>query len=506
MKPISRDEEEQLWNREIYEVGPDTTFTQNVMQAIENVEIDPPIPAREWRTKSTRGRRILIRFAAGAAAIVLLGAGSYQIWQDAIGNTSPFAAQDHQGMSHALTVNSHWLWYEEYKRAGQFGLYQAQDIKVEDQGYTMEIQAVLMDRSHIVIATKQFDPDGRSLKYRMRSPFLISDTQGNQVATLGRYLRNTDSEIQDYVYVFNGPVPDKIVIRGQPADLEADPEEENAAAAQQVRVNWPVELKLDMTKAKAQSVSEQMDQMMTTPDGLNISTRQFMATPNGIRLDMALSLASPLRESVPPNWSDGLQIVYYVKSGEGNDTKVIGSHHKKVETQQIDPQSGVLEWSNEFDASVIAPDSDKLRVVIDEVIMRFHSDGVVQLNPSELHKNPAVMTDEGDTITFTKSSMISNRSTGEQAVALYATGTFVNEPLLDQWVAVDDHGQEYEVHIGGAYTQASQVAYVTGKDLEFAVRGMTEIPESLTLKRTVIGKKSSVNWAFDLPVVSDVPW
>ncbi|MGV7801833.1 hypothetical protein PJN14_30110, partial [Mycobacterium kansasii] len=60
--------------------------------------------------------------------------------------------------SDSLSTNGYWLWDEEYERARRFDLLQMQNVKVEDGGYSMEIMAVLKDRSHIVIIAKQFGP------------------------------------------------------------------------------------------------------------------------------------------------------------------------------------------------------------------------------------------------------------------------------------------------------------------------------------------------------------
>ncbi|MBT2763450.1 hypothetical protein [Paenibacillus sp. ISL-20] len=498
MKPISKANDEEFWGFKIYEEGPDPEFTSNVMKALENIEMDPRGLDGGLQKKVSFKQAFRRMVMTGAAAVILMG-GAYMVWQNSPDSASLIGEHRYQG-SDSLSTNGDWLWDEEYERAQRFDLLLKQDVKVEDDGYSMEIMAVLKDRSHIVIMTKQFGPDGRSLKDSVRDPFLITDTQGRQVAIPGRHLRNTDSGIQDYVYVFNGTVPDHIVIHGKAVEVVADPEQQ---PQERVLVNWPLELTMDMTNAKSLSVSKPLEDTYSTQDGLNMDMKQLLITPNGVRMDMSISLAPQMLEQVPSNWHNGLEVLYHVKIKEGNGYKTIGSYVKKVETQQMNTSSGTLEWSNEFDSTVIPPDSGQLRVVVDGLIMRFINEGAIQLNPRELDKNPAVMTDGGDTLTFTKSSLLKDTSTGEQAVALYAKGRFVNQPLLDEWIAVDNNGQEYKVHIGGAYTKGDPI---TSEYLEFAIQGLTNIPPSITLKRTVIGKKRDFQWAFDLPVVSNLPW
>lgn len=498
MRPILKASDEECWGSKIYEEGPDPEFTSNVMKAIEHIEMDPKRPFGDLKKKAAL-KQVFRRIVMTGAAVVILMGGAYAVWQTSPDRTSMIGEQLNQG-SDPLSTNGNWLWNEEYERAQRFGLLQMQNVKVEDDGYSLEILAVLKDRSHIVIVTKQFGPDGRSLKYSVRDPFLITDTQGRQVAIPGRYLRNTDPGIQDYVYVFDGTVPGHIVIQGKAEEVAVDPEQQ---PEERVLVNWPLELTLDMTKAKSLSVSKPLENTYSPQDGLNMDMKQLLVTPNGVRLDMSISLAPQMLEQVPPNWHDGLEVLYDVKIEEGDGYKTIGSYVKKVETQQMNTSSGTLEWSNEFDSAVIPPDSRHMRVVVNGLVMRFTNEGAIQFNPKELDKRPAVMNDAGDTLTFTKSSLLKDPSTGEQVMAVYAKGRFVNQPLLDEWVAVDHNGREYKVHIGGAYTQGEPI---TSENLEFAIQGLTNIPPSITLKRVVIGKKRDFQWAFDLPAVSNLPW
>jgi len=498
LRPILKASDEECWGSKIYEEGPDPEFTSNVMKAIENLEMDPRRPGGNLQKKAAFKQVFRRMVMTGAAAVILMG-GAYMVWQTSPDRTSVISERRYQG-SDTLSINGDWLWDEEYERAQRFGLLQMQNVKVEDGGYSLEIMAVLKDRSHIVIVTKQFGPDGRSLKDSVRDPFLITDTQGRQVAIPGRYLRNTDPGIQDYVYVFDGTVPDHIVIHGKAVEVAADPEQQ---PQERVLVKWPLELTMDMTNAKSLSVSKPFEDTYSTQDGLNMDMKQLLVTPNGVRLDMSISLAPQMLEQVPSNWHNGLEVLYYVKIKEGKRYKTIGSYVKKVEAQQMNTSSGTLEWSNEFDSAVIPPDSGHVRVVVDGLVMRFTNEGAIQFNPKELDKNPAVMKDGGDTLTFTKSSLLKDPSTGEQMVAVYAKGRFVNQPLLDEWIAVDHNGREYKVHVGGAYTQGDPT---TSENLEFAVQGLTNIPPSITLKRVVIGKKRDFQWAFDLPAVSNLPW
>ncbi|RLZ13078.1 hypothetical protein, partial [Proteus mirabilis] len=136
----------------------------------------------------------------------------------------------------------------------------------------------------------------------------------------------------DYVYVFNGTVPDHIVIQGKAVEVVADPEQQ---PQERVLVNWPLELTMDMTNAKSLSVSKPLEDTYSTQDGLNMDMKQLLVTPNGIRFDMSISLAPQMLEQVPSNWHNGLEVLYHVKIKEGNRYKTIGSYIKKVESQQM---------------------------------------------------------------------------------------------------------------------------------------------------------------------------
>lgn len=127
---------------------------------------------------------------------------------------------------------------------------QTPKIKVEDKGYSFEIVNVMVDSSRIVISAKQTGPDGKELQSPLEDGGLqVTDLEGNVIASLARGINMMDG-LEEYVFIFDQTVPDRILVTGNPEYIResVDNQETGRFERKQVEVDWDFRFQIDMKK------------------------------------------------------------------------------------------------------------------------------------------------------------------------------------------------------------------------------------------------------------------
>lgn len=210
---------------------------------------------------------------------------------------------------------------DDYKRLKPLGLVVNPDININDQGYTLKIEDVLVDRSHMVMTMQQTTPDGLGLSRSLSAMgrIHVTDEEGRQVATLARDTRTKGSVTERLLFQFHDEIPDQVVVRGELRNLNVGSYydyEKKSYEDREVTVDWSFQFNIDMTKAKSLAVENSMDNTYTTPEGLKFDMTQLVRTPNGTRLDLNVSLDNELRAKVDEDWADDMDIMYHIEIPE----------------------------------------------------------------------------------------------------------------------------------------------------------------------------------------------
>ncbi|WP_458464443.1 hypothetical protein [Paenibacillus sp.] len=537
MKPISRDED-RLWEEHLYREEPDADFTLKVMQKLDGVSMESGEKGELFVKKSIRAHWMR-RTGIAAAAVVILAGGAWYAFDHTAEPAQPAVnAVDRLPLPNIPVPEALKYSYfaDDYKRLKPLGLVVNPDININDQGYTLKIEDVLVDRSHMVMTMQQTTPDGLGV-----SRFLpemgrihVTDEEGRQVATLARDTRTKGPLTERLLFQFHDEIPDQVVVRGELRNLNVGryyDYEKKSYEDRDVTVDWSFQFNIDMTKAKSLAVENSMDNTYTTPEGLKLDMTQLVRTPNGTRLDLNVSLDDELRAKVDEDWANDMDIMYHIEIPETNEYRIFNGNRPNTreakfrlrDLSELNHNGGQLKLSETWDPALVTVDAKNIRFVLDGYTIPVREEKSVEVDLDKMRKDAEFYTyvlrfeQFGDEVLFSKYNywpvqqslkLPEGNFEGTSSLVLEGVGTFQNDINGDQWVAIDHEGKEYPVEVMGTTDQPNKnEEYIVG-DLRLIIHGFKkENGTKLTLKRTAVNREyRDVNWEVDLPSYNSLPW
>lgn len=529
MKPIPNDED-RLWEQHIFREEPEADFTLEVMRKLEGVSMESAEGGDPF-TKKASNSHWMRRIGVAAAAVVILAGGAWFAFDHTAKSTHPTVNAVNKPPLPNIPVPEelkYSYFADDYKRLKPLGLVVNPNINIEDQGYTLKIKDVLIDRSQIVITMKQTTPDGLGLF--AISPeagrIHITDDQGRQVATLARDTRTIGSEAERLVFQLHDDIPDQVIVRGELGHLNVGSyynfetksyEDKNAV------IDWSFQFNIDMTKAKSMAVEALMNNTYTTPEGLKLDMTQLVRTPNGTRLDMNVSLDDQLRAKVGEDWAEDMDIMYHIEIPETNEYRIFNgsrpdARQAKFRLRDLSGlmDGGPLKLSETWDPAFVTVDAKKIRFVLEGYTIPVREEKSVEVDLEKMRKDAEIYTyvlqfeQYGDEILFSDFNYkpVWESYDKNYSLVLEGTGTFRNAFNGDRWVAVDSEGKEYPVQVIGFPDQPNNDGEYVADNLKLVIRGFyKEDGTKFTLKRTVVNREyRDVNWEVDLPSYTSLPW
>ncbi|PQP83044.1 hypothetical protein C0Q44_17010 [Paenibacillus sp. PCH8] len=538
MKPISNDQkkEDRMWEEHLYREEPDSDFTLKVMQKLDDMSMESGEDEHPFVKKSIR-THWMRRTGIAAAAVVILAGGAWFVFDRTAKPAQPAVnAVDHLPLPNIPVPEELKYSYfaDDYKRLKPLGLVVNPNININDQGYTLKIEDVLVDRSHIVMTMQQTTPDGLGLS-RLLSEMgriHVTDEEGSQVATLARDTRTKGSVTERLLFQLHDEIPDQLVVRGELRNLNVGSYydyEKKSYEDKEVKVDWSFQFNIDMTKAKSLAVENYMDDTYTTPEGLKLDMTQLVRTPNGTRLDLNVSLDDELRAKVNEDWANYMSIIYHLEIPETNEYRIfngirLDTRQAKFRLQDLSDlrNGGPLKLSETWDPAFVTVDAKNIRFVLDGYTLPVKEEKSVEVDLDKRRKDTNFYTfvefeQLGDKILFYDFEYEPVMESYDPpkidvkkgySLVLKGSGTFRNAFMGDRWVAVDSDGKEYPVEVIGHPDQPNNNGEYVEDDLQLKIRGFyKENGTKFTLKRVVVNREyRNVNWEVDLPSYQTLPW
>ncbi|WP_340400773.1 hypothetical protein [Paenibacillus sp. FSL H8-0079] len=537
MKPISRDED-RMWEEHLYREEPDADFTLKVMQKLDGVSMESGEDQHPFEKKSMR-THWMRRTGIAAAAVVILAGGAWFAFERTAEPAQPAVnAVDRLPLPNIPVPEALKYSYfaDDYKRLKPLGLVVNPDININDQGYTLKIEDVLVDRSHMVMTMQQTTPDGLGLS-RLLSEMgriHVTDVEGRQVASLARDTRTKGSVTERLIFQLHDEIPDQVIVRGELRNLNMGSYydyEKRSYEDRDVTVDWSFQFKIDMTQAKSLAVENSMDNTYTTPEGLKLDMTQLVRTPNGTRLDLNVSLDDELRAKVDEDWANDMDIMYHIEIPETNEYRIFNGNRPDTreakfrlrDLSELNQNGGQLKLSETWDPTLVTVDAKNIRFVLDGYTIPVREEKSVGVDLDKMRKDAEFYTyvlrfeQFGDEVLFSKynywpvqqSLKLPERNyEGTSSLVLEGVGTFQNDINGDQWVAIDHEGKEYPVEVMGTTNQPNKNEEYIVSDLRLIIHGYKkENGTKFTLKRTAVNREyRDVNWEVNLPSYDSLPW
>ncbi|MFS0870757.1 DUF4179 domain-containing protein [Paenibacillus xylanilyticus] len=536
MKPTPSNED-RLLEQHLFREEPDAGFTLQVMKKLDDVSMDSEADRNLFVKKASR-THWMRRAGIAAVAIVILAGGAWFAFDYKVGPEQPAVnAVNHPPLPNIPVPEELKYSYlaDDYKRLKPLGLVVNPNIHIEDQGYTLKIEDVLVDRSQIVITTQQNAPDGSTINsvYPEMGRIHITDGQGNSIASLASFgdpIQN-GSRYQRFVYQLQDDIPDEVVVRGELGHLNVGSYynfETKSYEDKDVTVDWSFQFNIDMTKAKSLAVEAPMNNTYTTPEGVKLDMTQLVRTPNGTRLDMNVSLRDQLSAKVGENWEKHMDILYHIEIPETNEYRIFNGSRANAryakfrlrDTSQLSLDGGKMRLSETWDPAFVTVNAKKIRFVLDGYTLPVKEEKSVEVDLDKRRTEPnqfytfAQFEQFGDQVVLYDYNYepVYNPSNGglegKSSLVLEGNGRFQNAFIGDEWVAVDPQGIEYPVEVIGVPDQPNNNEEYVVNDLKLKIRGFyKENGTKFTLKRTVVNRDfRDVNWTVDLPSFKSLPW
>ncbi|MEC0123588.1 DUF4179 domain-containing protein [Paenibacillus pabuli] len=530
MKPIPNDED-RLWGQHLFRDEPDADFTHEVMRKLDGMTMESAEDGNPFTKKASKSHWMR-RTGIAATAVVILVGGAWFALDHTAKSTQPTVNAVNQRLPDIPVpeeVRAHYL-TDDYKRLKPLGLVINPNIQIVDQGYTLKIRDVLVDRSQIIIITEQSNPEGSTIPvvYPDAGRIHVTDEKGNSVASMAIDTRLSSGTYQRFVFQLNDDIPDHVFVRGELSYLKI-PDNYNVntgeITASNTTVDWSFQFNIDMTKAKSLAVEAPMNNTYTTPEGLKLDMTQLVRTPNGTRLDMNISLDDQLRAKVGEDWAEDMDIMYHIEIPETNEYRIFNERRPNARQAKFrlrdmsrlsENNDGQMKLSETWDPAYVTVDAKKIRFILDGYTIPAREEKSVEVDLEKMRKDAEIYTyvlqfeQYGDEILFSDFNYkpVWESYDKNYSLVLEGAGTFRNAFNGDHWVAVDSKGKEYPVQVIGFPGQPNNNGEYVADNLKLVIRGFyKENGTKFTLKRTVVNREyRDVNWEVDLPSYASLPW
>jgi hypothetical protein len=507
---IPQSVEDNGWEQALFPEELADAYTDRVMLALEEVEIEPAraevadakslfarrtkrnpldtsIKARVQRERAAKRYRRSKVWVAAVAAIAL--AGSTLVY------TQPTLADKLRSLFAPEGIVDPGM-----KQAQEMGLLQIPGTHVTDQGYTVTVKEVIADSARMILGIDVYDSKGNVVDVDL-DPLQTIDFNFYSGGD-GTTIRNVPYQqssgggqvINRFEFDFTRPVmADKLYVHVSVYELNLRQEK--------IGGNWELSLEVDLKEANAQTLLTPLNQTYETPGGLQIAMKGAARTPSGGWLEFTTKLTEEAAKRTVNGANDIQYIIYHQEDEKGEEwANKSGSNYGPV---YQDRWSGVSYWLDTF--TFFPYDKQKRRFVLDGYVIREKDDAAVTMDTSQTSaEHPVLFEHLGDQIKFeglhfgippTRRRPLSE----EHQAYLSISGTINNDISLDTWLAIDENGKEYEMDFMGSFGgQMWSDLNELGPSF-FIVKGLKTMPKQLTLKRTIVNHRyNDVNWSFDI--------
>ncbi|MGN7764252.1 DUF4179 domain-containing protein [Paenibacillus sp. 22594] len=474
------------WSNALFTASLPSSFTKRVMEVLQETDIagvgeqvhnDMYSPKKAARRSYTTLQRW-----TSAAAILLVLCGSLIY-------ASPSLAEIVRSMFVSDAVLDPGL-----LQSKELGLIQNPSISVSDNGYKIQVNEVSADATRLTIALKVTDRFGKAILNGFNpEQITVKDETGNSVGLLRSPL-GTNEKVDVLTYIYKGELNSSILTVESQIDR-----------IRQDEGDWGFSFAVDLSKADALTNVYKLVGRYVTPDGLIIQMDKLTHTPSGVKLEFTTSLGEQKINKVPTEMEERQTLMFHFENEHGETISKVN------ETDSISMLAGEtsvrtdkgIHWVYTF---IDMPfDTQEIKMVFDGYSIPETSDEKIIISPFELKKESAMFSGSGDKMWFKSFSLSEEPGQNETTPigVLEVRGEYYNtvNPLIEQWMAVDDEGKKYNIEYRGPIDLNSK--YLNGK---FIIKGLSYTPKKLILSRNVIDRYyNNVEWSFDLPKGKRIP-
>ncbi|MFG0213188.1 DUF4179 domain-containing protein [Brevibacillus porteri] len=398
------------------------------------------------------------------------------------------------------------------KKAAENGFVQPLDMKVTDQGLTMEISAVVADPLRIIVLGSVTDSSGKKIPSFWKDQFTfissdnvnefrevrLKDNNGKVITRLDDKSRETMSGLplpngENFAYYgdslgayFNeaNPMPDELILEMRVKRLT------------DTKGTWNFDIPIDMRPAKAAMKTVALNKELQTPTGVSVELKEARFVPTATQLEFSNSNSNEKvvegfryelvdeTGTVVGKWDD------MTDPYEGDqDLRIIGmSHGASIDyTTKWQPSTSFVHTYMPLDPA------KNLTMKLDAVYTAEKVSSQTKLSLVELEKNPKKVDVAGNQITFQSIEMEEDEESTSIDIPLEAILAKDIVGLPERWTVKDENGNEarlVKLMVNKKENQDGTIKLEGKLDVIFEKKDVKEI--TVVLDHVI--KENKVNW------------
>ncbi|NTU33492.1 DUF4179 domain-containing protein [Brevibacillus sp. HB1.1] len=405
------------------------------------------------------------------------------------------------------------------KKAAENGFVQPLDMKVTDQGLTMEINAVVADPLRIMVLGSVKDSSGKKIPSFWKDQFtFISSDNVNEFREVrlkdknGKVITRLDDKTRETVpwlplpngenFAYGGsmdayfdeanPIPDELILEMRVKRLT------------DTKGTWSLDIPIDMRPGKAAMKTVAVNKQLDTPTGTTVELKKARFTSTGTELEFSTSkpdekLAGIRYElldetgTVMGKWDD-------LTSPDDMDHNLVLIGQSSGAGLDFETKKPDTSW---FHTYMPLDPAKNLTLKLDAVYTVEKSTFQAKLPLAEMEKKPITVKSDGNEFAF-KSVKKETDDEGNLSYLIEVEGKLANDMLgiPDYWdVSTDkDKGDDVE---RGVFTFDQKVK--EGSTLKFTgeLKVWSESPnvKEMTVSFDSMSKEHKVNW--EVPIIKE---
>ncbi|ATF10972.1 hypothetical protein A616_02665 [Brevibacillus brevis X23] len=405
------------------------------------------------------------------------------------------------------------------KKAAENGFVQPLDMKVTDQGLTMEINAVVADPLRIMVLGSVKDSSGKKLPSFWKDQFtFISSDNVNEFREVrlkdknGKVIKRLDDQSEllgwlplpngeNFAYGYGGgmgaffneanPMPDELILEMRVKRLT------------DTKGTWNFDIPIDMRPAKAAMKTVALNKELETPTGATVELKEARFFPTATQLEFSNSNPNEKvvegfryelvdeKGTVVGKWDD------MIESDEINSTlNIIGmSHGASINfTEKWQPSTSFVHTYMPLDPA------KNLTMKLDAVYTGEKVSAQTKLTLAELEKGPKKVDVAGNQITFQSIEMEVDEEDTSFDIPLEAILAKDIVGLPERWTVKDENGNDAELvwlRVNKKENQDGTIKLEGKLDVRFEKKDVKEI--TVVLDHVI--KENKVDW--EVPIKAE---
>lgn len=402
------------------------------------------------------------------------------------------------------------------KRAAEQGYGIPVNQTVTDQGITLRIKDIVADPARLVISYVLEDETGAVLPNLFVPAYdgnrvYLTDEAGTMINESPDVF-SQGTGYADYMFMLKKP-PNHLVVHFELASLKPASDKQGS---------WKLDIPVDLTKSMQASAYIPIEESYSSSYGIDFTLEEVTYGPSATRFTLATRQTPEEKKRVeeiteqivgPNKDKDSISLGSYSLQYhiEDKDGRIVAGQEDPLPSENrhvyftpgysSPPESDGDDTWRWYGAIVPSEKPEELWFVLESIEKTEPADFSIAFRPSDLAKAPVTKSYEAasSAFTITKMAQGTDPETNEPVWLITLSGELL-ESDFPKWRLQDESGHIYDLQTDYSVSSISGNEDGAVLDQTLVLKGLSSLPEKLTLSMLTIQKRySDVNWKVAIP-------